>query len=67
MFFQNDVDYQSSTTVINSHWKGFYDAESPIAHYSVGLGDKRFVTNIRNMVNVGMSQGKCCVFVINIV
>ena len=58
LYWQIDIDFQQNTSTIKCHWKGFLDTESAIAFYRVGLGNERFVTNLRALVHVGLSQGK---------
>ncbi|KAL9987466.1 hypothetical protein ACROYT_G001779 [Oculina patagonica] len=54
-----DVDYQSSTTLVESVWNAFEDQESGIVEYRWGLGTTPDDTDAMNFTAVGrMTSGK---------
>ncbi|KAH3802480.1 hypothetical protein DPMN_156158 [Dreissena polymorpha] len=49
-----EIDYQRDIYVINAYWKDFYDPESGLAFFRVGLGTDPYETDVRPLIYVGM-------------
>ncbi|XP_052220285.1 uncharacterized protein LOC127837360 isoform X3 [Dreissena polymorpha] len=49
-----EIDYQTDIYVISAYWKEFYDAESGLAFFKVGLGNDPYESDVRPLQDVGM-------------
>ncbi|KAH3774472.1 hypothetical protein DPMN_175854 [Dreissena polymorpha] len=59
-----DSDYQLDVTVISANWKDFYDSESGLAFYRVGLGTVPYEDNERIMTHVELMTGTICQIIV---
>ncbi|KAH3709959.1 hypothetical protein DPMN_069425 [Dreissena polymorpha] len=54
---EKDVDFQADIDVIHASWRNFYDTESDIAFYRVGLGTEPYQSDQTPLINVGLMTG----------
>lgn len=53
-----DIDYQTDTKVISSHWQGFHESHSTIKDYFVTVGTCPKCGNILSKQAVGITNGR---------
>ncbi|XP_069132408.1 uncharacterized protein [Argopecten irradians] len=50
-----DIDYQTSTSVVSSHWEGFQDPHTAITEYVVSIGQCKQCEDIISEYSVGLN------------